>query len=321
MRVRCPLHANGCAWTGDYSEVQDHLTNSSEHLGSGGGGSNAGRAASRGPGPVDHSSLPSGAGANAAALKDQGNAKFALKQYSDAISLYSKAISVGLQAVTRRPVVVATTPAPMDDDDNNSGGREEEEEDDDEAMLRRAESRHGGSSGSGGPRRRMDESQSESESESDGDEEGTVRSGSEGLKGGVKGGRVGRFGQPMEEEASSSSAFLSSASTSAAAGSVVEGAGGAYVPDANTLVVATCYNNRGACHFMLRHFRAAAEDCAKAVELDPTYIKAHVRRAKSLVELGDFSTAALHLAEAHQLQPSLDLLAEHQKTYGRTGAQ
>ena len=67
------------------------------------------------------------------------------------------------------------------------------------------------------------------------------------------------------------------------------------------------------CSFVCSFVEAAADDCAKAVELDPAYIKAHMRRAKSLVELGDFSTAALHLAEAHQLQPSHDLLAEHQR--------
>ena len=37
VRCRCPLHCHGCKWTGDYSEVQSHLTNSTEHLGGGNG--------------------------------------------------------------------------------------------------------------------------------------------------------------------------------------------------------------------------------------------------------------------------------------------
>ena len=69
VRVRCPLDEQGCKWSGDYSELQDHLTNSSEHLGS----SSSSSGPQRGPG--DSTEAPSGAGANAAALKDQGKRK------------------------------------------------------------------------------------------------------------------------------------------------------------------------------------------------------------------------------------------------------
>jgi DnaJ family protein C protein 7 len=74
VKCRCPLHGSGCAWQGDYSEVNAHLTNSQSHL--------AGQ---------DYSA--NAAQANAEALKDQGNAKFQAHAYREAIQLYSKAIS------------------------------------------------------------------------------------------------------------------------------------------------------------------------------------------------------------------------------------
>lgn len=36
---------------------------------------------------------------------------------------------------------------------------------------------------------------------------------------------------------------------------------------------AACYTNRAACFFMLRQYRKCADDCSKAVTLDPTYVK------------------------------------------------
>jgi tetratricopeptide (TPR) repeat protein len=78
-------------------------------------------------------------------------------------------------------------------------------------------------------------------------------------------------------------------------------------------VLASCFNNRAACFFMLRDYRKCAEDSEQAVEIDPKYVKAHTRRARALVELGDFRLAAHHLAQAHQLQPSRELLEEHQR--------
>merc|ERR1719498_2173127 len=65
VRVRCPLHASGCSWRGDLSEVSAHLTNSQSHLG----------------------------GKDYAADLSQGNAEFQARAYREAIQLYSKAIS------------------------------------------------------------------------------------------------------------------------------------------------------------------------------------------------------------------------------------
>ena len=33
VRVKCPLHEQGCEWNGDYSELMSHITNSTEHAG------------------------------------------------------------------------------------------------------------------------------------------------------------------------------------------------------------------------------------------------------------------------------------------------
>ena len=74
VKCRCPLHTSGCSWTGDFSEVSGHLTNSQSHL-------------------AGHDYAANAAEANAEALKDQGNVKFQAHAYREAIQLYSKAIS------------------------------------------------------------------------------------------------------------------------------------------------------------------------------------------------------------------------------------
>mmetsp|Transcript_75372 Transcript_75372/g.214349 ORF Transcript_75372/g.214349 Transcript_75372/m.214349 type:complete len:605 (-) Transcript_75372:409-2223(-) len=176
VKVRCPLHTQGCQWQGDYSEVHAHLTNSQEHLGTAAADASAtgpGGGAAAGPG----SDAPRAAVtresalAMANALKEEANGKFQLKQYADAITLYTKAISV--------------------------------------------------------------------------------------------------------------------------------------VGD-----VASFHNNRAAAHFMLRNYRACEKDCGRAVLLDPAYHKAHVRRARAMCELGDFTEAAASLGAANELQPSDELAIE-----------
>jgi len=106
VKVKCPLSAQGCAWSGDYSELDSHLTNSEEHLGR------------KTPIPsnitptsplqtsVQSGSIPVSTErdqrvdfqhsilSNSIALKEQGDAKFSLKQYANAIPIYTKAISV-----------------------------------------------------------------------------------------------------------------------------------------------------------------------------------------------------------------------------------
>jgi len=69
VRISCPL---SCGWEGDYSELQSHLTSSSEHLES-----------SSSLSPADL----------AMALKQQANEKYSSRNYKDALKLYTKAIS------------------------------------------------------------------------------------------------------------------------------------------------------------------------------------------------------------------------------------
>lgn len=43
------------------------------------------------------------------------------------------------------------------------------------------------------------------------------------------------------------------------------------------------YRNRAACYSKLMEFPSALKDCDKAIELDPTFIKAHVQKGSILV--------------------------------------
>lgn len=71
VRCRCPLWAQKCDWTGDYSEVQAHLTNSDEHK-------------------VQEQPRRE----TAEALKAQADCKYVARAYAQAAALYSKAIDV-----------------------------------------------------------------------------------------------------------------------------------------------------------------------------------------------------------------------------------
>ena len=118
VRVRCPLHGSTrCGWQGLYSEVTAHLTNSDAHTGASAADAyvtaaeakaKAENAAASGAPPNAGAASPAGAAAAAAAaapppltakaqalaLKDEANSKFKVKQYREAVLLYSKAISV-----------------------------------------------------------------------------------------------------------------------------------------------------------------------------------------------------------------------------------
>mmetsp|Transcript_4796 Transcript_4796/g.5477 ORF Transcript_4796/g.5477 Transcript_4796/m.5477 type:complete len:579 (+) Transcript_4796:241-1977(+) len=67
VKVRCPIR---CGWSGDYSELQSHMTSSSEHMDESKGS------------PEDIAN----------ALKQQAEEKFASRNLSDALKLYTKAI-------------------------------------------------------------------------------------------------------------------------------------------------------------------------------------------------------------------------------------
>eukprot|EP01062_Namystynia_karyoxenos_P073334 TRINITY_DN70136_c0_g1_i1.p1 TRINITY_DN70136_c0_g1~~TRINITY_DN70136_c0_g1_i1.p1 ORF type:complete len:634 (+),score=243.60 TRINITY_DN70136_c0_g1_i1:67-1902(+) len=105
IRVRCPLHSTerGCGWLGEYSEVYSHLTNSSSHS------PEEAQSAIR-AGSVPREGLPASPtepppkrsrdSDSAAALKEQGNAKFHARAWGDAVALYSKAIAMAPREAT-----------------------------------------------------------------------------------------------------------------------------------------------------------------------------------------------------------------------------
>eukprot|EP00039_Didymoeca_costata_P005326 m.80545 g.80545 ORF g.80545 m.80545 type:complete len:586 (+) comp12766_c0_seq2:218-1975(+) len=80
IKVRCPLNHLGCSAVLEFSELQSHLKSSDEHRGVASSSNN--------------DTKTSSAEANALALKDQGNAKFQARQFTDAVALYSQSISI-----------------------------------------------------------------------------------------------------------------------------------------------------------------------------------------------------------------------------------
>ncbi|KAJ1447393.1 hypothetical protein M885DRAFT_576043 [Pelagophyceae sp. CCMP2097] len=99
VQVQCPLHAQGCKWAGDFSGVQSHLTNSSEHLGTMGAATGGAGDGTRAEGPASSTSPPEaaavcGARANADALKAQADGKYAARNFDQALALYDKAIAL-----------------------------------------------------------------------------------------------------------------------------------------------------------------------------------------------------------------------------------
>lgn len=70
VQTKCPLHAQGCTWTGDLGSLQGHLTNSDSHL------------TNMSQGDVYD------------ALKKEGDERYRARAYDQAADLYSKACAV-----------------------------------------------------------------------------------------------------------------------------------------------------------------------------------------------------------------------------------
>lgn len=62
--------------------------------------------------------------------------------------------------------------------------------------------------------------------------------------------------------------------------------------------------NRALCNSRLKKWKAAIEDCDKALELDPSYTKARKTRAKALGESGNWDEAIRELKAIHDANPS-----------------
>lgn len=69
---------------------------------------------------------------------------------------------------------------------------------------------------------------------------------------------------------------------------------------------AVYYCNRAAAHSKLRNHQQAIVDCKVAIEIDPTYSKAHGRLGLAFCGLDDYPNALLHYKRAVDLEPTND---------------
>lgn len=73
------------------------------------------------------------------------------------------------------------------------------------------------------------------------------------------------------------------------------------------------YSNRAAAALKLNDYQKCVEDCNAALAMDPTYVKAYVRRNQAHVELGQFETAVKDLQEGCAIMISCNQLHQHLK--------
>lgn len=66
-----------------------------------------------------------------------------------------------------------------------------------------------------------------------------------------------------------------------------------------------CYSNRAATRMLLGRLREALEDCTRASELDPSFLKVQVRAASCYLTLGEVENATLHFMKCLQAGPDV----------------
>jgi len=67
---------------------------------------------------------------------------------------------------------------------------------------------------------------------------------------------------------------------------------------------AVLYNNRAQCYIKIEEYRRALDDCDEAIRLDPTDVKAYMRRGLCSFKLGDFEKSRKAYLKAKQLDTS-----------------
>ncbi|ESQ46335.1 hypothetical protein EUTSA_v10000290mg [Eutrema salsugineum] len=67
-----------------------------------------------------------------------------------------------------------------------------------------------------------------------------------------------------------------------------------------------CHSNRAICYLKLGKYEEAIKECTKAIELNPNYTKAFVRRAEAHEKLEHFEEALTDLKKILELDPSND---------------
>ncbi|KAF3452894.1 hypothetical protein FNV43_RR03327 [Rhamnella rubrinervis] len=68
----------------------------------------------------------------------------------------------------------------------------------------------------------------------------------------------------------------------------------------------TCYSNRAICFLKLGKYEDTIKECTKALELNPSYMKALVRRAEAHEKLEHFDEAISDMKKITELDPSND---------------
>ncbi|KAF3649773.1 hypothetical protein FXO38_17489 [Capsicum annuum] len=74
----------------------------------------------------------------------------------------------------------------------------------------------------------------------------------------------------------------------------------------STEIRSICHANRAACFSKLGKHEETVKECTKALELNPTYIKALVRRAEAHEKLEHFDEAITDMTKILELEPSHD---------------
>lgn len=65
--------------------------------------------------------------------------------------------------------------------------------------------------------------------------------------------------------------------------------------------LAILYNNRALCHFRLKNWDAVIENCANAIQMNPSHIKSHFLLGQAKCEIGAYDDAVTSLTTAHVL--------------------
>ena len=91
---RCPLHTQGCAWRGDYDQLQSHLVASDAHTNLPGPGAGVSAAPQAGRPPPPDTPAAAGRADAADTFKEEGNRHFRASQFREALRLYSRAVAL-----------------------------------------------------------------------------------------------------------------------------------------------------------------------------------------------------------------------------------
>ncbi|WOL03519.1 tetratricopeptide repeat protein 1 [Canna indica] len=71
-------------------------------------------------------------------------------------------------------------------------------------------------------------------------------------------------------------------------------------------VCSMCHGNRAACFLKLNRYKDTVTECTKALELNPSYVKALVRRAEAHEKLENYDEAIADMKKVIELDPAND---------------